>query len=150
MSGALSRRAVLRFALAGATSLSPVAAYGQKKPKPSGQVIIGISEEPTVFNPLLPHIEVDDAIHMALFSPLWAVAPDGTLLPRLAKEIPTTANGGLSEDGLTWRVKLRVDVTWHDGKPFTADDVKFTLDLLLPMTAPIMNCCGMCESCRLG
>jgi peptide/nickel transport system substrate-binding protein len=130
MSGALSRRAILRFALAGATSLSPVAAYGQKKPRPSGQVIIGISEEPTVFNPLLPHIEVDDAIHMALFSPLWAVAPDGTLLPRLAREIPTTGNGGLSEDGLTWKVKLRRDVTWHDGKPFTADDVKFTLDLL--------------------
>ena len=34
-----------------------------------------------------------------------------------------------SEDGLTWTIKLRDGVTWHDGEPFTADDVKFTLEL---------------------
>lgn len=34
-----------------------------------------------------------------------------------------------SEDGLTWTIKLREGVTWHDGAPFTANDVKFTLEL---------------------
>ncbi len=34
----------------------------------------------------------------------------------------------LSDDGLEWTFKLREGVTWHDGEPFTADDVKFTLD----------------------
>jgi peptide/nickel transport system substrate-binding protein len=35
-----------------------------------------------------------------------------------------------SEDGLTWEVKLREDVKWHDGEPFTADDVVFTYNWL--------------------
>ncbi len=33
---------------------------------------------------------------------------------------------GHDESGLVWTVKLREDVTWNDGKPFTADDVVFT------------------------
>lgn len=35
-----------------------------------------------------------------------------------------------SPDFRTWTVHLRSDVLWHDGVPFTAHDVKFTLDLL--------------------
>lgn len=37
----------------------------------------------------------------------------------------------VSEDGRTWTFYLRDDVTWHDGEPFTADDVRFTLELIL-------------------
>jgi peptide/nickel transport system substrate-binding protein len=127
----ISRRSILQLGLAsGVAPLLGAAAPARKKTKPSGHVIIGISQEPTVFNPLLPHIEVDDAIYMSLFSPLWAVDPNGVFLPRLAADIPTIANGGISRDGLTWNVRLRDDVTWHDGRPFTAEDVKFTLDLI--------------------
>ncbi len=134
----LPRRSVLQLALAGgAIPLFGAGARAQGKAKPSGQVIIGLSQEPTVFNPLLPHIEVDDGIYMSLFSPLWAVDPEGTFLPRLAAEIPTVANGGVSEDGLTWRVKLRDGVTWHDGKPFTANDVKFTIDRINDPNFPV-------------
>src|SRR5206468_2997983 len=35
-------------------------------------------------------------------------------------------NGGLAADGLTVTWKLKPGVRWHDGKPFTADDVVFT------------------------
>jgi len=35
-----------------------------------------------------------------------------------------------SPDGLTWTYHMRTDVQWHDGVPVTAQDVKFTLDLL--------------------
>jgi peptide/nickel transport system substrate-binding protein len=47
------------------------------------------------------------------------------LTPVLAAEVPSRENGGLAADGLsvTWRIKR--DVRWHDGKPFTADDLVF-------------------------
>jgi peptide/nickel transport system substrate-binding protein len=103
---------------------------GKPPAKPKGQVIIGLSQEPTHFNPLMPAIEVDQGVWWNLFSPLWNVLPDGGFSPVLAKEVPSLENGGISADGLTWRVKLRDDVKWHDGKPFTAEDVKFTIDLI--------------------
>ena len=37
-------------------------------------------------------------------------------------------NADMSPDGRTWTFRLRQGVTWHDGRPFTADDVKFTWD----------------------
>ena len=36
-----------------------------------------------------------------------------------------------SEDGLTWTFHLRKDVTWHDGEPFTAQDVDFTFNRII-------------------
>ncbi|MCC7150473.1 MAG: hypothetical protein IT501_00600, partial [Rubrivivax sp.] len=51
---------------------------------------------------------------------------EGNLIPCLAAEIPTRANGGLAADGRSVTWKLKQGVTWHDGKPFTADDVVFT------------------------
>ena len=35
-----------------------------------------------------------------------------------------------NEDATVWTFKLREGVTWHDGEPFTADDVKFTAELV--------------------
>jgi peptide/nickel transport system substrate-binding protein len=44
----------------------------------------------------------------------------------LAAEIPSLENGGLTEDGTSVTWKLRDDVLWSDGEPFTAEDVRFT------------------------
>ncbi|HEY0614634.1 MAG TPA: peptide ABC transporter substrate-binding protein [Candidatus Elarobacter sp.] len=46
--------------------------------------------------------------------------------PELATEVPTKANGGISQDGLTITYHLRRGVTWSDGAPFDADDVVFS------------------------
>ena len=133
-----TRRQTLGMAIAGAAGLAmpnltatgkALAATPPSAPK--GQVIVGFSQEPTVFNPHLVHIEVDEGIHFSVFDPLFGVDPKGNFFPALAKEVPTVENGGISADGLEWHVKLRDDVKWHDGKPFTAEDVKFTLELLV-------------------
>lgn len=79
----------------------------------------------------MPHIEVDEGIHFSIFDPLFYVDEKGAFVAALAAEVPTVENGGISADGLAWKVKLRDDVKWHDGKPFTAEDVKFTLELLV-------------------
>ncbi len=98
--------------------------------KPTGQIVAGISQEPTVFNPLMVHIEVDEGVYWNLYSPLWGVDPKGNFIPQLVKEVPTVENGLISADGLTWTIKLREGVKWHDGAPFTADDVKYSIELL--------------------
>lgn len=97
---------------------------------PKGQVVIGFSQEPVNFHPLMLAIEVDQGVHWNLFSPLWGVDDKGNFTPQLAAEVPTVENGGISADGLNWKIKLREGVKWHDGAPFSADDVKFSLDLL--------------------
>ena len=60
------------------------------------------------------------------YEPLAGWDADGNLVPVLATEVPTRENGGLSADGRSVTWKLKRGVTWHDGKPFTADDVLFT------------------------
>src|SRR5215831_13950769 len=64
------------------------------------------------------------------YEPLATYDRNGSLYPVLAAEIPSIANGGLARDGLSVTWKLKRGVTWHDGEPFTADDVVFTWDLL--------------------
>ena len=58
--------------------------------------------------------------------PLANYDPDGNLTPRLAVEVPTVENGGVSADltSITW--KLREGVKWSDGSALTANDVIFT------------------------
>jgi peptide/nickel transport system substrate-binding protein len=47
-------------------------------------------------------------------------------MPILAEAIPSVDNGGLSRDGTSVTWHLKKGVVWHDGTPFTADDVIFT------------------------
>ena len=48
------------------------------------------------------------------------------------KMVPALATSwSVADDDKSWTVNLRSGVTWHDGEPFTADDVKFTYDSLM-------------------
>ncbi len=82
-------------------------------------------QAPTLLN---PHFAVGakDAEGCRIFyEPLAAWDPDGNLVPVLAAEIPDIENGGIAADGMSVTWKLKKDVQWHDGRPFTADDVVF-------------------------
>src|SRR5690606_37980487 len=61
-----------------------------------------------------------------IFNGLVAFDQDLELVPDLAAEMPE-----VSEDGRTVTVRLREDVTFHDGKPFTSEDVVFTWNAIL-------------------
>ena len=98
--------------------------------KPTGQAILGFSQEVTVLHPLMAASEVDQGVWWNLFSPLWMLDAEGKFVPVLAKAVPTLENGGISADGLTWRVELRRDVKWHDGKPMRSEDVRYTMNLV--------------------
>src|SRR5439155_13002590 len=82
-------------------------------------------QAPTLLNPHFAVGTKDQEGSRMFYEPLAAWDPDGNLVPVLATEIPEIENGGIAPDGMSLTWKLKKDVTWHDGKPFTADDVVF-------------------------
>ncbi|MCX7931930.1 MAG: ABC transporter substrate-binding protein, partial [Rhodovarius sp.] len=77
---------------------------------------------------LNPHFAVGTTNQEAarvFYEPLAGWTSEGTLFPILAAEIPSIENGGLSPDGRSVTWKLKRNVRWHDGTPFSADDVIF-------------------------
>jgi peptide/nickel transport system substrate-binding protein len=77
---------------------------------------------------LNPHFAVgtkDQDGARIFYEPLATWDVDGALSPVLAAEIPDLENGGLAKDGKSVTWKLKQGVKWHDGKPFTADDLVF-------------------------
>lgn len=99
--------------------------------KPGGQLVYGSLQEPNTLNPLLSDLLATAEVSSLIFSGLLVTNDKGEWLPDLALEVPTLQNGGVSQDGLTVRYKLRPGVTWHDGKAFTAEDVKFTWQTIM-------------------
>ncbi len=88
---------------------------------------------------LNPHFAVgtkDQEGSRIFYEPLAAWDPEGHLVPMLAAEIPDLENGGVAPDGMSVTWRLKKDVTWHDGRPFTADDVVFNWEYVAdPATA---------------
>ena len=80
---------------------------------------------PTLLNPHFATGTKDQDGSRLFYEPLAAWDARGELQPILAAELPSLDNGGLAEDGKSVTWKLKQGVTWHDGKPFTADDVVF-------------------------
>ena len=92
---------------------------------------------------LQPHFATgtkDQEACRIFYEPLGSWDKDGNLLPILAAEVPSRDNGGLSADGKSVVWKLKRGVTWHDGKPFTADDCVFTWEYAKdPATAAVTH-----------
>ncbi len=132
--GNLTRREAMfagaAFFALGSLGLTAGADAAAPATKPTGQAILGFSQEVTVLHPLMTANEVDQGVWWNLFSPLWMLDAKGKFVPLLAKAVPTVENGGISADGLTWRVELRRDVKWHDGKPMTSEDVRYSINLM--------------------
>ncbi len=103
-----------------------VTATPTPKAKGGGQVIYALYQEPQILNPFIATQTAAAEAYQPVVEGLLEVDPDGNYIPELAKEVPTVANGGVSEDGLTITYQLKEGVKWSDGEPFTCDDVKFT------------------------
>ncbi len=73
------------------------------------------------------------------YEPLAQWDADGNLVPVLAAEIPSRTNGGLAADGKSVVWKLKKGVLWHDGEPFTADDVIFNWRYAIDPAAATVN-----------
>jgi peptide/nickel transport system substrate-binding protein len=92
--------------------------------------VIPIPRDPPGFNAYLSDTGYEELLGELIYEGLAEQSPDGTFYPKLAKELPTYENGGISPDGLTVTWKLREHITWSDGQPFTSRDVLFTYEAL--------------------
>jgi peptide/nickel transport system substrate-binding protein len=63
-------------------------------------------------------------VRMTFLFDMLAWRDEDEIIPWLAQEWQS------SQDGKTWTLKLVENARWHDGKPLTADDVKFTFDYM--------------------
>ena len=92
---------------------------------------------------LNPHFTVgakDSEGCRIFYEPLAAWDPDGNLVPVLAAEIPSLEDGGVAADGMSVTWRLKKGVQWHDGQPFTADDVVFNWEYAAdPATAAVSS-----------
>ena len=85
-------------------------------------------QAPTTLNPHFATGAKDGEAARIFYESLAIWDNDGELVPALAAEIPSRANGSVAADGRSVTWKLKRGVTWHDGQPFTADDVVFNAD----------------------
>jgi peptide/nickel transport system substrate-binding protein len=95
-------------------------------------------QAPTLLNPHFANGTKDQDACRIFYEPLASYDPDGNIVPVLAAEAPSLQNGQVAKDGMSVTWKLKKDVVWHDGKPFTADDVVFTWEYVMdPGTAAV-------------
>lgn len=99
-------------------------------PVVGGELVIGSPQEPDSLNPWLTGLTVGLEVESMIYDSLTRVDTSGAHVPALAAEVPSLENGGISQDLRTYTYKLRDNVTWHDGTPFTAGDVVFTYEAI--------------------
>lgn len=94
-------------------------------PATGGRLAEGVIGQPKYLNPLLSDGNpVDAQLSSLIFDGLTRFDEDGLLVPALARDWQ------IAEEGRLITFELKDDVRWHDGQPFTADDVAFTYGLL--------------------
>src|SRR6476620_1181701 len=110
----------------GIAQTAPAPVYKPTKRGGGGALKVLWWQGATLLQPHFANGTKDQEGSRIFYEPLAVWDNDGNLVPILAAEIPSIANGGVLEGGKVVRWRLKKGVTWHDGKPFTADDVGFT------------------------
>lgn len=106
----------LRLALA-ALAILGLPAFATAKDR---DVSIGLQAAITSMDPHYHNLSPNNSMMLHVFEPLIKRDANQKLVPGLATSWKAV-------DNLTWEFKLRKNVRFHDGSPFTAEDVVFTL-----------------------
>ena len=92
----------------------------------------GTEEEPTTlvygsgdYTRINPAMDEHGEINLLLFNGLTGHDGDNAVVPALAK------SWDFDEETCTYTFHLEEDVRWHDGEPFTAEDVQFTIEAIM-------------------
>ncbi len=116
----------LRTALLGAAAAMAWAPAALAERGADGEVKLTFPQAVSIMNPYLSGGTKDIYASSMVLEPLAGLDPQGNLITKIAAEIPTLENGGISADltSITW--KIAAGALWSDGTPVTADDAIFT------------------------
>ena len=106
------RLALVSLAILGLPALAPAK---------EREVSIGLQAAITSMDPHYHNLSPNNSMMLHVFEPLIMRDANQKLVPGLATSWKAL-------DDLTWEFKLRKNVRFHDGSPFTAEDVVFTLN----------------------
>lgn len=112
-----------------ATAIVGTAAFAQE-PVQGGTLNAIINPEPPILMLGLNQQGPTQAVAGKIYQSLLTYTKDLEPQPSLATEWE------MADDGLSYTFRLAENVTWHDGEPFTAEDVVFSYDEFLPETHP--------------
>ena len=107
-----------------------------------GDIIIGVNNDIETLNPIFAESALgQEIVHLMLLG-LADLDEKSEFSPELAESWES------SEDFLKLTYHLRKDVLWSDGQPITAEDVKFTYDLLMDtlVASPRQGACDFIKS----
>lgn len=110
---------------AGIAQAQTVPAYKPTQRGGGGALKLLFWQGPTLLNPHFGTGAKDLEGCRLFYESLMRYDADGGRVPVLAAEMPSRDNGGIAADGKSVVWTLKKGVSWHDGKPFTADDVVF-------------------------
>jgi len=128
------------LALGGVAHAAPAPAYKPTKAGGGGTLKLLWWQGPTLLNPHFATGTKDQDGSRLFYEPLAGWNSQGDLVAILAAELPSVENGGLAADGKSVTWKLKQNVKWHDGMPFTADDVVFNWEYARdPATAAVTS-----------
>jgi peptide/nickel transport system substrate-binding protein len=91
--------------------------------KNGGTLVIGLAEEPDALDPTLARTFVGRMVFLHMCEKLYDLNSKLQIVPQLAAALPQ-----VSQDKLTYTIKIRSGIKFNDGTPLTADAVKQSLD----------------------
>jgi len=89
------------------------------------EVIIALGSEPTTLDPQIREDGGERAVNDNIYETMMKRTPKGDLVPGLCNDVPKLL------DSQTWEVKLRPGITFHNGEPFNADSVVFSIKRII-------------------
>lgn len=108
---------------------------GSDGPGGGGTIVFQMNGDPNVVNPTMTTGFADQQLGCTIFEGLVQLDPVGVPIPHLAE------SWDISDDGLEYTFHL-VEANWHDGEPFTSEDVKFTYENFSSQYGPLWGDLG--------
>lgn len=114
-----------------AVTIVTVGCGGGSTSQPAKQLLrVNLGGNPTTIDPQKAINARDISVTVQMFDGLLGFNQDLTIKAVVAREVPSTENGGISPDGLVYTFKLRQNVTWSDGQPVKAQDFVYAMKRL--------------------